>query len=179
MKEKYRKFLVALKRRPQMIALVVLIAGFLVYSLNLTIISNTTAKLQGSNMGLCGFATMLFSILGTVTFLNTFPHRKPVNKIMLALMFLLFGIVIFADVCYMGRVNYALYREVDPIKVTDSTRYITNSLSLLTAHIAITGAGLLLTALLPLYAPLIRKIKTSVQIEGQEMNSIELSGEDA
>ena len=61
-KEFVRKRLVSLKRKPQTIALIVLAIGFLYYSLNLTQISNTTAKIQGPNMGLCGFVTMLFSM---------------------------------------------------------------------------------------------------------------------
>ena len=56
MKEKIRKFLVALKRKPHMIPLVVLGVAFLVYSMRLTLISNTTAKIQGPGMGLCGWS---------------------------------------------------------------------------------------------------------------------------
>ena len=43
MKEFFRKRMVALKRKPQMIALVVLGIAFVYYSLNLTHVSNTTA----------------------------------------------------------------------------------------------------------------------------------------
>ena len=96
MKEKFRKFLVALKRKPHMIPLMVLVIAFLVYSLRLTVISNTTAKIQGPGMGLCGFIIMLFSMLGLVSFGRTFPHRKPVNKFMLALTFVLFIAVMVA-----------------------------------------------------------------------------------
>ena len=63
LKESFRKLLVSLKRRPHMIALLVFGVAFLVYSLNLMNISDTTAKIQGKGMGLCGFATMLFSLL--------------------------------------------------------------------------------------------------------------------
>ena len=180
MKEKIRKFLVSLKRKPHMIALAVLALGFLVYSLRLTVISNTTAKIQGQNMGLCGFITMLFSMLGLVSFGRSFPHRKPVNKLMLALTFLLFAAVIFADTRYMAAVNNALFRETDPIEVTATTSYITDSLSLLKTHMIITGIGLALTALLPVYTPLIRRINTSIRVdENSEMETIDISGEDA
>ena len=53
--EFFRKILVSLKRRPQMIPFLVLIISFLVYSLNLTHISDTTAKIQGVGMGLCQY----------------------------------------------------------------------------------------------------------------------------
>ena len=59
MKEFFRKKMVGLKRKPQTIALVVLVAAFLYYSLNLTQISNTTAKVQGQGMGLAGFVTTI------------------------------------------------------------------------------------------------------------------------
>ena len=174
MKEKFRKFLVSLKRKPHMIALVVLGLAFLVYSLRLTVISNTTAKIQGANMGLCGFITMLFSMLGLVSFGRSFPHRKPVNKVMLCLTFLLFAVVIYADVRYMGAVNAALTREVDPIVVDSTMSYIPESLTLLRTHIVIMGIGLALTALLPVYAPLIRRVKTSIQVEenGEDRKSV-------
>ena len=180
MKEKFRKFLVSLKRKPHMIPLVVLVIAFVVYSLRLTVISNTTAKIQGSGMGLCGFITMLFSMLGLVSFGRAFPHRKPVNKPMLILMALLFAAVIYADVRYIGAVNNALHREVDPITVNSSTAYITDSLSMLKLHIIILAIGLGLTALLPVYTPWIKKIKTSINVEGNgEMETIDISGEDA
>ena len=81
LKESFRKLLVSLKRRPHMIPLLVFALAFLVYSLNLMNISDTTAKIQGKGMGLCGFATMLFSLLSLLCFLNAFPHRKRVTRI--------------------------------------------------------------------------------------------------
>ena len=180
MKEKFRKFLVALKRKPHMIPLVVLGIAFLIYSLKLTVISNTTARIQGPGMGLCGFVTMLFSMLGLVSFGRSFPHRKPVHKVMLALTFVLFAAVIFADVKYIQAVQNAITREVDPIEVTDATSYITESVSMLRTHIVALCIGLGLTALLPVYKPMIRKINTNIAVEAnQEMGSIDFSGEDA
>lgn len=178
MKEKCRKFLVSLKRKPHMIPLVVLVIAFLVYSLRLTVISNTTARIQGSGMGLCGFITMLFSMLGLVSFGRSFPHRKPVNKLMLILTFVLFAAVIFADTKYIAAVNYAITREVDPIEVKEATSYITESVSMLRTHIAVLGIGLGLTALLPVYAPMIKRINTNIAVEeNQQMGALELDTE--
>ena len=178
MKEKFRKFLVALKRKPHMIPLVVLGIAFLIYSLKLTVISNTTARIQGPGMGLCGFVTMLFSMLGLVSFGRSFPHRKPVNKLMLILTFALFAAVIFADTKYIAAVNYAITREVDPIEVTSATSYITESVSMLRTHIVVLGIGLGLTALLPVYAPMIKRINTNIAVEeNQQMGTLELDTE--
>ena len=88
-KEFFRKTLVSLKRKPQMIALIVLGLGFVYYSFNLTLVSNTTALINGPHMGLTEFATMLFSVLSLVCFMNAFPHRKKVNIPMLALMIIM------------------------------------------------------------------------------------------
>ena len=89
MKEFFRKQIVNLKRSPQNIPLVVLVVAFLVYSLNLTYISHTTSRIQGSGMGLYGFITMLLSMLSFVCFFNSFPRRKKPNMPMLILMFFL------------------------------------------------------------------------------------------
>ena len=47
LKEWFRKKVVAIKRNPQRIGLVAFVLTFLYYALNLTSISNTTAKIQG------------------------------------------------------------------------------------------------------------------------------------
>lgn len=177
-KEAFRKFLVSLKRRPQMIPLAVLVIAFLEYSLHLTVISDTTAKIQGSGMGLCGFATMLFSMLSMVCFGNAFPHRKKVNVPMLVLMFVMFGIIIFADVTYLNAIYAAVMRAENPIKVTMNTIYIAYAEYYLNLHIGILAAGIALIVLLPVYSKWIRKIKTSVEVEGNsQMGAIDISGE--
>ena len=76
MKEFFRKRIVTLKRRTHLIPLVILAAAFVYYSLNLTVISNTTSLINGAHMGLAEFATMLFSVLSLVCFLNAFPTGK-------------------------------------------------------------------------------------------------------
>lgn len=175
-----RKKLVSLKRKPQAIALVVLLVAFVYYSLNMTKISNTTARIQGQGMGLAGFVTMLFSTLSLVCFLRTFPHRKKTNIPMLVLTFLMLSVIIFADLYYSGMVDKAIHRAVDPIASTGTSQYIADSIGILRTHWILVASGAALTALLPLYAPLIRKINTSVEVEANEgMGEIDISGEDA
>ncbi len=177
-KEMIRKFLVSLKRRPQMIPLAVLVVAFLEYSLHLTVISDTTAKIQGPGMGLCGFATMLFSMLSMVCFGNAFPRRKKVNVPMLVLMFAMFGIIIFADVTYLNAIYSAVMRAENPIKVTMNTVYIAYAEYYLRLHIGILCAGIVLIVLLPVYSKWIRKIKTSIEVEGNgQLGAIDISGE--
>lgn len=175
-----RKWLVSLKRKPHMIALVVLAVAFVYYSLNLTQISNTTAKIYGNGMGLAEFATMLLSMLSLVCFLNAFPHRKKTNIPMLVLMFIMTGIVIYCDFFYGSRITEAITRADNPISAEGANSYIANAQNMLHVHTILLIIGAALTALLPLYRPLIRNINTSVAVEGNEnMGTIDISGEDA
>ena len=177
-KERWRKYMVALKRRPQMIPLAVLVGAFLFYSLNLMHISDTTARLQGTGMGLAGFATMLFSMLSFMCFLNAFPYRKKTNVPMLILMYVLLGIVILADAYYINAIWTAITRPDNPIKVSTETIYIAYAEYDLRIHIAILAVSAVLTALLPVYSKWLRKIKTSIDVgDNGSMEAIDISGE--
>ena len=177
-KERWRKFLVALKRRPQMIPLVVLVVAFLFYSLNLMYISDTTARIQGAGMGLAGFATMLFSMLSFMCYLNAFPYRKKPNIPMVVLMFVMLGIVIFSDVYYINAIMSAIRRPDNPITVTASTVYIAYAEYYLEIHIGILIAAIVLVLLLPVYSKLLRKIKTSIDVgDNGSMEAIDISSE--
>lgn len=179
MPEFLRKFFVALKRRPSIIALVALVVAFLIYSLNLTYISNTTAKIQGPGMGLCGFATMLFSLLSLVCFLNAFPRRKKPVLVMVIVMFCMFAVIIFCDVHYMGLIENAITRADNPIKLDKSTEYIAKAYNMLMDHIIVECIGVALILLMPLYTKLLRKINTSVTVEDYgKLGAIDISGED-
>jgi len=179
LKESGRKFIVSLKRKPQTIPGVVMAVAFLLYSLNLTDVSNTTAKIQGQGMGLCGFCTMLFSILSFVCFLNAFPHRKKVNIPMLLLMFLMFGVIIYCDIHYMGRISAAISRAENPIPITSNTAYIADAYNMLNTHMFILGAVVVLIVLLPVYGRLLKKINTSIDVaDNGSLAEIELTDED-
>lgn len=177
-KEVWRKFLVSLKRRPQTIPLVVFVVAFVFYSMNLMYISDTTARIQGAGMGLAGFATMLFSMLSFMCFLNAFPYRKKPNVPMVALMFVMLAIVIVADVYYMNAILTAVNRADNPIVVTENTAYIKYAYDYLYTHIVILAVGIVLTVLLPVYSKLLRKIKTSIEVgDNGSMGAIDISGE--
>ncbi len=179
MPEFLRKLFVALKRRPSVIALIVLLIAFLYYSLNLTHISDTTAKIQGPGMGLCGFATMLFSMLSLICFLNAFPRRKKPVIAMVVLMLLMFAVIIFCDVYYSNLIMTALTRAENPIKLDASTIYIAQAYNVLQSHIVILAIGVALILLLPVYTKLLRKINTSVTVEDYgKLGEIDISGED-
>lgn len=178
LKERWRKFLVALKRRPQRIPLVMLCITFLYYALNMTTFSNTTAKIQGSGMGLCGFCVMLFSMLSFMCCMNAFPYRKKVNKPMLILLLVMFAIIAVADIIYMNAIISAVTRAENPIVVTEATSYIAYAHSYCKVHLVLLAITAVLVLLLPVYSKWIRKIKTSIEVEDNgEMGAIDISGE--
>lgn len=176
-KEFIRKFLVSLKRNPQNIAMVSLAAAFLVYSLNLTSIANTTAKVNLSNMGQCEFACMLFSILAFVCFLRAFPKRQKANKVMIALVFFMMAILIFVDVVYYSRIIEAV--SSGRIAITSDTAYIAVAQNIVVVHIILVAATAILLATLPVYSKLLKSINTSIDVDDNgELGEIDISGED-
>ena len=176
LKEFVRKSIVALKRSPQTIPMVMLLASFVYFSLNLTNMSDTTAKIQGSGMGLCQFCIMLFSLLSYVCMLNAFPKRKKPVLPMVILLFVMFGIILYADIHYSNAIMAALTRAESPIVLDVNTAYIANAYNMLRTFMVLVGITAGLGVTLPIYSKWIRKIKTSVEIEDNgDMAQIEIS----
>lgn len=175
-KEGVRKFFVTLKRNPQYIPLAALLVSFLVYSLNLTVVSNTTNKLLGQNMGLCSFVTMLFSILSFVCMLNAFPKRQKPNVFMMLLMIAMYSAVIYADNTYINAILKAVNDPNHPIVITPELSYITEAQNMLNLHIVLVAITIGCVILEPLFAKLLKKINTSVDVEDNgEIGNIELT----
>ena len=178
-REVFRKYMVALKRSPQSIPLATLIAAFLMYSLNLSSIANTTARINGANMGQCEFVAMLFSILAFVVFLRAFTKRKKANKVMLGLLGGMLALLIFVDVVYITRIISATTRSENKIIIDESSRYISTAQNVVTLHVVFIGVTALLLITLPLYSKAIRKIKTSIDVEGNgNMAAIDIDDDD-
>ncbi len=178
LKERVRKFLVALKKNPQSIPLVALCVAFLEYSLSMTDISDTTAKIQGSNMGLAAFVTMLFMILSFVCMLGAFPKRKKPKIPMVILMVVLYGIIIFCDIHYLGRIDNALITSGNTLN-NDALTYIYSAYNTVYIHIILICVTIALVLLEPVIAKLLKKIKTSVEVEGSgDIGSIDISDEE-
>ena len=175
-KEFFRKQIVTLKRNPQNIPMAMLLISFVYYSLNLTNMSNTTAKIQGVGMGLCQFCIMLFSLLSIVCMLNAFPSRKKPVYPMVALMFVMFGIMIYADIHFCNGIMDALTRAESPIILDVNTMYIANAYNMLQTFVVLIGITAVLVLTLPIYSKWIRKINTSVDVEDNgDMAQIEIS----
>ena len=175
LKERVRKTVVSLKRNPSSIPLLMLFVTFLFYSLNLTDVSDTTAKIYGKGMGLSQFCIMLFSLLSLVCMLNAFPRRKKANIPMVVLMFAMFGIIIYCDIHYCNMIMAAINRPENPIAITPDTQYIAEAYNMLNVHMVMTIVSAALVVLMPVYSRLLRMINTSVTIEDNgEMGQIEI-----
>lgn len=179
LKERVRKILVSVKRNPQFIPLLALTVAFLVLTLNLTDISNTTAKIQGKHMGLCSFVSMLLSMLSYVCMFSAYPKRQKPNWLLIGLMLVMYAIVVFVDWYYIGRINFALTRPENPIVVDAKTQYILNAQYYMTVHIVTTIITMVAVVLEPLFAKLFKKINTSIEVEDNgDLGAIDISDED-
>lgn len=177
-KELIRKFLVSIKRNPQIFSMLALLAAFLIYSLNLSSVSLTTAKINSPNMGQCEFAAMLFSILAFVCFLRSFPKRQKAKIPMLVLLSLMLVGLVFVDIVYLSRITQAITGE-NALVINSDTAYIAIANNAIVGHIVCLGICAVLLATLPLYGKLLKKINTSIDVEGNgEMEVIDISGED-
>lgn len=175
LKESFRKLLVSLKRRPHNIAFVMLLISFVQYSFNLTDISNTTAQLMRKNMGLYSFVIMLFTTLAIVCFLNSFPKRQKPRWIMVALYVVMIGVVITCDLLYADATAKSLASgNFDPAKYP----FVPIAQKTVVTNAILLGVTLLLTATIPVYGKLLKKINTSIEVEYTDTSAqVELADE--
>ncbi len=178
-REVFRKYMVALKRSPQTIPLITLLIAFLIYSLNLSSVANTTARINGANMGQCEFVAMLFSILAFVVFLRAFPKRKKANIVMLVILGVMLALLVCVDLVYIKRIVAATTRAENKIVIDNNSQYISKAKSIVTTHVVFIAVTAFLLITLPFYSKAIRKIKTSIDVEGNEnMAAIDISDDE-
>lgn len=176
LKEFARQLLVKLKKNPHFIPLIMLVISFVVYSLNLTHVSNTTATIQGKGMGICEFLTMLLSILSMIAMLNAFPKRKKPNYPIVGLLILLSIIIFVADYIYVNKIYTYLIENPEP-NPNYYLDYIA-SYNMLYTHMGLVAATAVTVILEPLIAKLLKKINTNIEIEETNVANIELAEEE-
>ena len=83
-------------------------------------------------------------------------------------------------VYYLNRINIAVTRAENAIDLTVAANsFIKRAKQVLQVHQIILIIGAALQVLLPVYRPLIKKINTSIEVEGNgEMAAIDLNGEE-
>ena len=162
-KEWFRKRIVALKIKPQIIPLIVLLVASVFFMLSLYKFSVAVSKTAGEGgneaAGICVFVSTLLSLLVLVSFLNTFPKRKKPNIFFIVVVYVMIAAMIACDIVYFVQMNSC--KELHPNQAVN----IDPAQPCAIAHIALLGVSAVVFALLPVYSKLIRKINTSIKVD--------------
>ena len=177
LKERWRKFLVNTKRKPQRIAFFPLIVSTILWMIGLVYCAQATIYNDIEGMGLCIFVNTMFSILTLLLFMNTFPKRaKHMNYIMLALTFVFIAVMIACDVIWYVKNCDPLMAAYDKAVASGAASSIaqvepgTHAFPIVLTHLVFIALSAVLLATLPLYKKLILKINTSKVVEENKLS---------
>lgn len=172
-KERLRKFVVKLKRRPMNIAFFVLIVSSFVFLLLLGSFSQAAREYSKFNEPICLFINTLFSILVLLLFLYSFPKRSKKPKIvMLVLCFAFMAVLIALDVIIYVGFTTEWAEHLPKLSADDllkHEKYIYAAINGSLAHAVMVAVAAILTATYPLYGKLISKINTRKVVESTEI----------
>lgn len=172
-KEWLRKKVVALKRAPQTIPLLVLAVTTVYYMFIIfTISMSVTAAAENEHTfatGLCVFITALLSLLVLVSFLNAFPKRKKANIFFIVLVFVMIGAMVACDLVYYIQMNNCMNAISNP-ETSNMYAAVKAGQPYVLVHVILLGVSALVFALLPAYKILINKINTKVELESATEN---------
>ena len=164
-KEWFRKRIVALKVKPQIIPLCVMVITTVYFMLILFPVSEAVSWNYNDTAatGICVFVTTLVSLLYLVSFLNAFPKRKKPKIFFIVLVFVMIAAQIGCDVGYYVQMSKAIAGAAN----TTSDAYLTATKAqpLMLGHLILLGISTVVFALLPVYSKLIRKINTAIKID--------------
>ena len=174
LKERWRKFLVNTKRKPQRIAFFPLIISTILWMIGLVYCGQATIYDDISGMGLCIFINTMFSILTLLLFMNTFPKRaKHMNYIMLALTFVFMAVMLTCDIVWYVKsnpVHMDAYNNATSDSALAAIKPGLNAFPFVITHIVFVAISVVLLATLPLYKKLILKINTSKVVEENKLS---------
>ncbi len=172
-KERLRKFVVKLKRRPMNIAFFVLIVSSFVYLLLLGSFSQAGLEYAKPGVPISLFINTLFCILVLLLFLYSFPKRSKKPKIvMLVLCFVFMAVMIGLDILLYVRWTGAWAEQLPVLSPNDKAireKYIYGAINGSLAHAVMVAVAAILTATYPLYGKLISKINTRKVVESTEI----------
>ena len=161
-KEWIRKKIVYLKRNVHVIPLFFILICCLVYNLNLSAISDTTAIIYTNGMGITMFVVSLFSYLSFITYLQAFPKRKKIKKFSVFLTYFMLVLSLFLNGYYYYCILYGTEIRTDPapIVITSDKMYIVRASNTIIFHSVLIFITLILMSILPVFKKLIMKINT-------------------
>lgn len=178
-KEWFRKKIVALKRKTNIIPLLLFLLTSLIYLFNLAAFSQTglTTFSNGDMLGFPVFVNCLFSILIVVLHLNAFPKRgKKINLLNYILVYVFAAVMLGMDILYYIKLSAIVSLNNQTFATADAV--VSSSATITIVHIVFLGISVIALALLPLYSKLIMKINTSKEIEGSQLNEVIESEDD-
>lgn len=179
-KEWLRKTTVKLKRKTQMIPLVVILITSLIYLCCIgtyaQVIENNTGI---PSLGISMFINTLLSILVLAIFLNAFPKRKKPNLVFVIGVFVvLLAILGFDLMYYLNTKNFVSDLPLPEDFVLETYPEIGRAYTQLLVHMIFVGISIVVFALLPVYKKAINKINTrKVLDENQLSDDIDTSAE--
>lgn len=173
LKERWRKFLVTTKRKPQRLAFFPLIISTVIWMFGIVYCGQATIYDNIPSMGLCIFVNTMLSILTLLLFMNTFPKRaKHMNYIMLALTFVFMAIMLTCDLVWYIK-SYPVHMDAWNNATTEGAKASIQpglkAFPIVLTHVVFVALSAILLATLPLYKKLILKINTSKVIETNEL----------
>lgn len=170
-KEWFRKKIVALKRKPQNIALLVFVITTIYYMLALYTFSQAIniSFDETASAGICVFITTLISLLVLVSFLNAFPKRKKPNIFFIVLVFLMVGAMVACDLVYYIQMGDYIKTIANP-QTSQVFKQINEAQPYMIGHIILLGISAIIFALTPVFKILINKINTKVELESATEN---------
>lgn len=159
------KKIVALKRGPQIIPLVLLSLSCVVYTFNLTAHSNAAIYVSNQYIALLMFIITLFAILSIFSYVNAYTKGKrnlPMFIVCLAMVLCQIGLDLLCYTIYMNEIN---------VLGTPLTVDVANAINGTVFHLVFLVISLLSVIFLPTYHKLILKIP--VKIHDEEGDNID------
>ncbi len=154
-KEFFRKRIVHLKRKSQLIPLVFVVVSCMVYTFKLSNYSNAAIYASDFWVAILVFLTTLFSILAIFTYLGAFDRKKIKYPMVILAVILLAVIFIFDLKCY-GSISKKILEGSERAELIKAKSDLVN-------HMIILAVTILLIVTRPLYHKLLMKINTSIK----------------
>ena len=174
-KEWFRKLIVKLKRKTQLIPLVLTLITSFVFLCMIGTFSQLVEINTGiSSLGIAMFVSTLASILVLPLFLNAFPKNKKPVIAFIAAVFAVYALIIAMDLVFLlNMVNFFTENEAAIKAGEESAKnlalYDKSKLSLI-VHVVLVGICVVVFALLPVYKKAINKINTKKVVESNDFS---------
>lgn len=174
-KEWFRKLIVKLKRKTQLIPLVLTLITSFVFLCMIGTFSQLVEINTGiSSLGVSMFVSTLASILILPLFLNAFPkNKKPVIAFIVGV-FVVYALIIAMDLVFLLNMTSFFKANEAEIKAGQNSAknlalFDKSQLSLI-VHIILVGICVVVFALLPVYKKAINKINTKKVVESNDFS---------